>query len=56
MPMMRLTADFLIRMEAQRRLAANDNRFGDGNIFVGKFVPPEIIRICAKFMRDGGAP
>ena len=53
---MRLTGDFLIRMEQLQGLAADDNRFGDSDFVVRNVVTAELTYTLAMFTREDSAP
>lgn len=56
MPMMRLTAEFLIPMETPRGLAANDNRLVDEDFVFRNLVATELTYALARIERGEGVP
>jgi len=52
---MRLRADFFIRIEQLQSLAANDNSVGDEGFIVRNLASAELTYTLAMFTRDDGA-
>jgi hypothetical protein len=53
---MRLKAEFQIRIERFRGLAANDNHLGDGGFIFRNLATTELSYMPAIFTREEGAP